>query len=295
MEVDMAYGDYLQTISVKFENLFQDISVQHNFDYGPEFEIALCKALRIILPAKFGICRGFAVTLDGDIAGDDIIIFDHERFPTLRLLEDNTYAQKQSIPIEAIYAYIEAKHTLYLEGDGGQSLRKACEQVAAVKSLQRPQVPFNQIAPYIKFGDNNIKPPQFWPSCRNPMFGAVVARYIQLKPKAPAPTNKLFPFVGPYLQKSTQNSQVPPDILVLGADIVCLPAVETQIESPFFIHGISKLAPCLAPQKSFGVGISALSWALDCIQLGTIYWPAILASGLGITLANNEWDKNIND
>ena len=127
------------------------------------------------------------------------------------------------------------------------------------------------------------------------MFGAVVARYIQLKPKAPAPTNKLFPFVGPYLQKSTQNSQVPPDILVLGADIVCLPAVETQIESPFFIHGISKLAPCLAPQKSFGVGISALSWALDCIQLGTIYWPAILASGLGITLANNEWDKNIND
>ena len=82
----MAYGDYLQTISVKFENLFQDISVQHNFDYGPEFEIALCKALRIILPAKFGICRGFAVTLDGDIAGDDIIIFDNERFPTLRLL-----------------------------------------------------------------------------------------------------------------------------------------------------------------------------------------------------------------
>jgi hypothetical protein len=91
----MVYGDYLETISAKFQSLFAEISAEYAFDYGDEFEIALCKVLRALLPSKFGICRGFAVTLDGTLAGDDIIIFDHERFPTLRLLESNDFAQKR--------------------------------------------------------------------------------------------------------------------------------------------------------------------------------------------------------
>src|SRR6266496_3746 len=107
----MAYGNYIQTISSKFNELISEISAEHNFEYGPEFEIALCKVLRILLPLKYGVCRGYATSFDGKVAGDDIIIFDQERFPTLRLLEDNTFAQKQHIPIEAIYVYIEAKHT----------------------------------------------------------------------------------------------------------------------------------------------------------------------------------------
>ena len=61
----MAYGDYLKTISTKFENLIAEISTGYNFDYGEEFEIALCKVFRVLLPSKFGICRGFVVTADG--------------------------------------------------------------------------------------------------------------------------------------------------------------------------------------------------------------------------------------
>jgi len=94
----MAYGDYLKTISTKFENLIAEISTGYNFDYGEEFEIALCKVFRVLLPSKFGICRGFVVTADGKQAGDDIIIFDHDsRIKTLP--RSKKYLPKLSIVI----------------------------------------------------------------------------------------------------------------------------------------------------------------------------------------------------
>ncbi len=61
----MAYGDFLKTISERFEALYSEIEVGYNYDYGPEFEIAICKLLRMLLPSRFGICRGFAVSLNG--------------------------------------------------------------------------------------------------------------------------------------------------------------------------------------------------------------------------------------
>ena len=46
----------------------------------------------------------------GNTAGDDIITYDQELYPTLRFLDsDNQYAQKEQIPVEVVYAYIEAK------------------------------------------------------------------------------------------------------------------------------------------------------------------------------------------
>ena len=116
-----AYSDYLATISKKFCSLFDEIRTDYNFDYGDEFEIAICKALRVILPNKYGICRGSVFTLDNKTIGDDIIIFDQWAYPVLRLLEDNDYAQKQHIPIEAVITYIEAKNTVVLEDGHGNS------------------------------------------------------------------------------------------------------------------------------------------------------------------------------
>jgi hypothetical protein len=45
------------------------------------------------------------------------------------------YGTKEFVPIEATFCYIEAKHTLHLEGDDPQSLSRACEQVSKVKNL----------------------------------------------------------------------------------------------------------------------------------------------------------------
>jgi hypothetical protein len=283
----MVYGDYLQNISAKFQNLFGEISAEHNFDYGDEFEIALCKVLRTLLPSKFGICRGFAVTLDGTLAGDDILIFDHERFPTLRLLESNDFAQKQRIPIEAVYAYIEAKHTIVLNGDDGQSLSKACKQVEAVKRLPRQSIALNQITPQMQIemgGIFQINTKPFWPTTRNPMYGAVVARHVRSDAHSSVEGQELIESSRQRVLQIPQQSSAPPDLLVLGQDIVCVPTVGTQIESPFFIIGTSTLATCPTPTKSFAAGMSALSWALDYIELGTILWPAVVAEGLSVPM-----------
>ena len=91
--------------------------------------------LRIILPSQFGICRGFVVAQDGERAGDDTIIFDRVRFPTLAMRGQDDFSWKEYIPIEAVFGYLEAKYTLNLDGDDGQSLAKSTRQVAAVKPL----------------------------------------------------------------------------------------------------------------------------------------------------------------
>ena len=69
--------------------------------------MSVCKFLRRFLPLKYGICRGFVVDRHGNT---DIITYDQELYPTLRFLDsDNQFAQKEQIPVEVVYAYIEAK------------------------------------------------------------------------------------------------------------------------------------------------------------------------------------------
>src|SRR5262249_21823428 len=105
----MLYNDYLSKISTRFRNLLDEISANSNFDYGPEFEIALCVALRAVLPSRFGVCRGWVVPGSGNPAGDDLVIYDRDRFSTLRMIEQDNFARKEEIPLEAVCAYIEAK------------------------------------------------------------------------------------------------------------------------------------------------------------------------------------------
>ena len=59
------YNDYLSKISKRFKGLLDEIGANVNFDYGPEFEIGLCVALRAILPSRFGITRGWVVPATG--------------------------------------------------------------------------------------------------------------------------------------------------------------------------------------------------------------------------------------
>lgn len=280
----MAYSDFLNNINLKFQSLLDEISAQYNFDNGTEFEIAVCKVLRIILPQKYGICRGFAVSKSGEKKGDDIIIYDQERFPTLRLLEDNTFAQKQEIPIEAVYAYIEAKHTLCIEGVGGQSLSKAITQIRAIKEMLREKVPLTQITPQIRVNNYNPNRQKSWPDYYNPIYGVIISRFVRIKEgQDPVPVDKFFPHLSSQclIMEQTEN---PPDLIIAGADALVLPAIGTQIESPFFINGVSKLAPFKSHGKSFGIGLISMIYAFDSVILGTMHWPTILAEGLGLQL-----------
>jgi len=106
------YSDYVKTLSDRFQSNLNTIEAEHGFDYGPEFEVAICKTLRSALPDRYGIARGFVVNAQSVKAGDDIVIFERSRFPTLRLHDRDDYSRKEYIPIEAAYCYIEAKHTL---------------------------------------------------------------------------------------------------------------------------------------------------------------------------------------
>jgi len=284
----MVYDDFLKNINEKFQALFAEISVEYNFDNGPEFEIALCKAFRIILPTKFGICRGFVVSKQGKIAGDDIIIYDQERYPTLRLLEDNTFAQKQKIPIEAVYAYIEAKHTLYLEGDGGQSLQKSLNQIIAVKSIAREKVPMTQITPQTSILSYQANKPPYWPNYRNPLYSAIISRYVRVKT-----TDKSSDVETIYNNMSVRSLQISsetniPDLIIASSDIVAIPSVGTQIESPFFMEGQSLLFTFKAFGEAFGIGLTNMMYAFDHITLGGIHWPTVLAEALKLDLRNEK-------
>jgi hypothetical protein len=115
------YGNWLSEIANRFQARFDTITAVHNFEHGDEFEVALCQVLRDILPRRASVCRGYVVAQDGTLAGDDIIVFDAARFPVLRALGDDL-SRKEKVPAEAVLAYIEAKHTLHVDGGGPQSL-----------------------------------------------------------------------------------------------------------------------------------------------------------------------------
>lgn len=153
------FRDYVSTLSARFQGYLDRIQYFYGFDSGDEFEVAICRMLQSALPQQVGVCRGHVVNGAGDQAGDDIIIYDRLRCPTLRLLPQEDFSRKEWVPIQAVYAYIEAKHSLNLEKKAeeeklgekrkvdGTTLLKACKQVEAVKALcdQREKIPLHRI------------------------------------------------------------------------------------------------------------------------------------------------------
>lgn len=302
-----AYRGYLSKVNEAFESMVNDIDVIYNFDHGDEFEIVLCKAFRKILPRKYGIVRGHVITKDGMHAGDDIIIYDCVRFPSLRLLESEGFGQKQFIPVEAVYAYVEAKNTLSIHDEGGkkQNFYKACEQVRKVKSLPRePVLPSSERA--------------FWPDRLNPLYGVVWSRKLAYPSSHECQFSKRHrrdedtcclkhdcscePDEFGYkmdccceqLHETLEDhcaliggipDQLAPDLIVAGSDYVALPCIHMkEVYSPFFLSKKSLLTSIHCDKKAFGIGVTNLLWALDSITLGSIDWGYVLSRELpGVT------------
>jgi hypothetical protein len=280
----MNYSSYVENLERAFQSRFKEMSARYNFDLGDEFEIALCHILREVFPAKYGIARGFVVARNGSSSGDDIVIYDAIRFPTLRLFPQESYEIKQEIPVEAVYAYIEAKHTMHIAADMNdrQSLIKASAQVASVKAIpRRPRTP-EDIYPYLRanvsFGSRSDWPPQI-----NPVFGAVIARQIRMEKDEPllGPEEGTRALVGAHIG----SRRALPDMIIAGENHIILPCVEGSegpiIHAPFYVEGTTSSVQVM-PTKSraFATGICFLFYALDTIRLGRMPWEEMINQSL---------------
>lgn len=267
----MKYEDYLKGLVKQFNNQIEAIVAQYNFDLGPEFEIALCKVLRKVLPQKYGICRGFVVSEDS-LAGDDIVIYDRNSFPTLRFLPQDRYEQKEYIPVEAVYAYIEAKRTLHIEGDDNQSYAKAYSQVAEVKKLSREPVKL--------YGPRRVG----WPNIANPMFGAVFATRVGRKKGESilADQDEVSRAIVHAMNEGILPETSPsPDLIVAGDSVVMIPYYRDEENpvyrnrSPFSVKG-SFLLNLEVHGRAFAIGVLMLLYALEFIRLGRMPWHRLI-------------------
>lgn len=272
----MLYNDYIKNIDEKYKSFTSLIKAIYNFDDGDEYEVVLLHLLKALLPEKYGVCKGFIIDMEGNKAGDDIIIYDKYRFPTLRLFDNEDYSIKQQIPVEAVYAYIEAKHNL-----DDSTFPKSLSQVNAAKRLlmKREKIDFSWVTDDLKLNESvNLKRENTnFPNYYNPPFTAIISRKCCIKHDELLDASSIIQMQINYGNKGNY----PPD-LIISDNIVGLPAVGTQIESPFFCDN-SRIA-VFNNQYAFGIGMTSLLYALDYIKLGKIHWPSVLADALGLQL-----------
>lgn len=286
---DFLYHNYVQTLSSRLESQFTTIAAQYGYEYGVEFEIIICEILREILPEKYGVARGYVVDKEGNVAGDDIIIFDKSIFPTLQLRKQNSFARKEYIPIEAVYCYIEAKNTLNLYGEDKQSFYHASKQVSNVKKLcdQRKKVPLGYINDQMELGEGfkieSDSQDKF--DYLNPVYGVVLARNVRLNKKD---KNLLRdpPSISEYLIKCESPDSFLPDLLVTGSNNILIPIMppknnsEKQKVTTFFIDGISKYGKQPVNGIAFGIGFLAILNAIRQIQLGSLPYEEMIRDSL---------------
>ena len=275
------YDNYVIDLANKFDKRLDDIRHEYNFDVGPEFEVAICEVLRSFLPQKYGICRGFVVTRFGEKAGDDIIIYDQERFPTLRINSKVDLSTKQFIPIEAVYAYIEAKHTLvFTKNEEEATFTKALKQVMNVKRVisTRDTVQLNSSDPYLlPLGHPN--PVAWLPKIRNPTFCIILARHVAVdkasnKIEDPGEINRIL-----FDLKIDRHVDVP-DLVMFGRSNLIRGGIQLAGEKKpclFFLNDpnsgydvVKKTDLC------FGIGLAQLFACVDWIRLGAMPWNAII-------------------
>ncbi len=207
----LAYNDYIKRLAVKIEARLSEIEAAYNFDLGNEYEIAICHLLSDILPKKFGVCRGFLVNRFGKTAGDDIIIYDRLGHPTLRSSIGENFHLKDQIPVEAVYAYIECKHTLSLSTD---SLEKGIAQVEAAKKLLLGRSAKSFDGYDKQFLGKKGDWPRALPKLKNQPFGMLVSRMVDESIT-----------IGSLNGLNIRGADSKPDLIVAGSDIIMTPTV----------------------------------------------------------------------
>lgn len=275
------YGDYVRKLHDSFVRRLEIIESEYNFEKGAEFEIAICEILRAFLPQKYGICRGFVIDRDGVTAGDDIIIFDQDRFPTIRFLSKGSYELKERIPIEAVYAYIEAKNTLKITKNPKTCvLTKGMSQCVKVKEMinRRHPVVHHEFDPYVVQQGFVTTPQDYLPKRRNPAFAVLIARHVQVGNNKRLSASQISEALKDHLIDDNENN---PDLVVAGTHNFLTPHFyrgNDQVRSYFYLNHPEERGYWVGKQTdlSFGIFLSQIAFAIDWIRLGKMPWVDII-------------------
>ena len=291
------YNDIIKHISQEFELELSRMEAVYNFDHGYEFEVAVCKILSRILPSKYGICRGFVIDHNGNEAGDDIIIYDKERFTTLRFLgQENNFALKNRIPVEAVYAYIEAKHTLTED-----ALTKAFDQIINVKEIcynRQHELDFRDelhLSPgqYHIFDNSYSKTHAWKPIIKTPVYTMILSKY-----GVDSQNNKTENYEGtkeflidkiinlPLKEKINNAGFYNPESIIAGDSVTAFcghhlidaDGNEKGIEITRFNTGIQNkfcYQVNVHEKMAYGLAVAHLLLALDFIELLPMPWDRI--------------------
>lgn len=257
------YGGYIDRLARKVEARLQDIEAIYNFDLGDEFEIAICALLEDILPAKFGVCRGFVVAENGETAGDDLIIYDKMSSPTLRSGMSRQFPVKEQIPVDAVYAYIECKHSI----TDAAVLEKAIGQAEAVKKLvlTRRRLSNPEYEADGPTYNGKVRDwPRTYPPLKNQPFCAIFARKYSAD-----------------VSIHNARGEHTPDLLILGNDHIANHTVymgADGVKSALFYDTKFGTPLCVesAPGNAYGLGLVILLQALSWVQLLPIDWMRAL-------------------
>lgn len=257
------YDGYIERLARKVDARLQDIESIFNSDLGDEFEVAICALLEDILPAKYGVCRGFVVAKNGDKAGDDLIIYDKMSSPTLRSGMSRKFPVKEQIPVDAVYAYIECKHSI----TDAAVLEKAITQAQAVKKLMLTRRGLSN-PEYESNGptyNGRVRDwPRTFPPLKNQPFCAVFARHYSLE-----------------VAVHNTRGEHTPDLLILGNNHIATHTVNMGadgIHSALFYDTKFRSPLCVesAAGNAYGLGLVSLLQALSWVQLVPIDWLEVL-------------------
>jgi hypothetical protein len=273
----MYYKSIIENISKRFQAKLAEIEVVYNFDHGDEFEIALCEVLQEFLPSRFGICRGFIINGNARSEGDDLIIYDKNNYSPVRALDQGDYSRKQKIPVEAVYCYIEAKNTIYLEGNDRNTLKKTLEQQNKVRDIlesrEKTELTGFRLSVAVASVDDG------WPKYKNPPFTIIWAKNVK-KDNQKNSKNLDHKQIYNILVNSSLETNAQTDLMVLGSETLGLPVKfngnKSIYTSPFFLNDKSVNITGLEYGSSFGVAIAVLNQAFEWMQLKPIQWSKVI-------------------
>lgn len=272
------YDNFIINLSVKIRNRLSEISADYNFDYGDEFEIAICRLLRDFLPNKYGICRGFVVDQSGKKAGDDIIIYDQERFPTLKQISKDDWSRKENIPIEAVYSYIEAKYTLDISNSDDTNFQKAFNQVKEVKGLvlQRTKFELTKNDPY-HYAEPPKSIPLGIPPYRNPVFTMIMSRYVSNDKKRLEDTIEISSLINDLMARTKVVESSPESIVVGSSHYVTTSIRRFQTHPTRFVipNDVNQYMMICKDDLALAIGFVHLFSAIDWIRLDKMPWEDI--------------------
>ncbi|MDS4022821.1 MAG: hypothetical protein RKR03_20285 [Candidatus Competibacter sp.] len=220
------YGNYLRRIADRWQGELASIMAGYNFDLGDEFEIVVCRLLRAFLPSRYGVCRGHAIDRDGKKSqGDDVIVFDKLRYPTIGLRDECDFSRKEFVPVEAVYGYLEAKSTIILDDQkcphaSSQLLAHACKQAVDFREFceRRQSVSYNNGPPV----------PWIRSDRADPVFTAVISNGVKETATSELIANG--PEVCEILNEKNRALTPIPDLVLLGSTAVGLPSRTPNVD-----------------------------------------------------------------